>query len=44
MTSATRTARLLAWGLAGEQQARAAARAGHRLGLATDQPPADSYV
>lgn len=44
MTSATRAARLLAWGRAGEQQARAAALAGHRLGLATDQPPADSYV
>jgi 8-oxo-dGTP pyrophosphatase MutT (NUDIX family) len=44
MTSATRAAWLLAWGHAGEQQARAAALAGHRLGLATSQPPADSYV
>jgi hypothetical protein len=44
MTSATRAARLLAWGRAGEQQARAAALAGDRLGLATSQPPADSYV
>lgn len=44
MTSATRAARLLAWGRTGEQQARAAALAGHRLGLATSQPPADSYV
>lgn len=44
MTSATRAARLLAWGRTGEQQARAAALAGHRLGLTTNQPPADSYV
>jgi hypothetical protein len=44
MTSAPRAARLLAWGQAGEQQARAAGLAGHRLGLATDQPPSDSYV
>lgn len=44
MTSATRAARLLAWGRAGEQQARAAALAGQRLGLATDQPPGDGYV
>jgi 8-oxo-dGTP diphosphatase len=44
MTSAMRAARLLAWGRTGEQQARAAALAGHRLGLATNQPPADSYV
>jgi len=44
MTSATRAARLLAWGQAGEQQARAAALAGHRLGLMTNQPTADSYV
>ena len=39
MTSAARAAQLLAWGRAGEQQARAAALAGHRLGLATNQPP-----
>jgi len=44
MTSAERAARLLAWGQAGERQARAASLAGHRLGLATNQPPADSYV
>jgi 8-oxo-dGTP pyrophosphatase MutT (NUDIX family) len=44
MTSAAQAARLLAWGQAGEQQAYAAALAGHRLGLATNQPPADSYV
>jgi 8-oxo-dGTP pyrophosphatase MutT (NUDIX family) len=44
MTSAALAARLLAWGRPGEQQARAAALAGHRLGLPTNQPPADSYV
>lgn len=44
MTSATRAARLLAWGRPGEQQARSAALAGHRLGLATNHPPADSYL
>jgi 8-oxo-dGTP pyrophosphatase MutT (NUDIX family) len=44
MTSATRAARLLAWGRPGEQQARAAVLAGLRRGLPTGQPPADSYV
>jgi 8-oxo-dGTP diphosphatase len=44
MTSATLAARLLAWGRPGEQQARAAALAGHRLGLPTNQPSADSYI
>jgi 8-oxo-dGTP diphosphatase len=44
MTSAAVAARLLAWGRPGEQQARAAALAGCRLGLPTNQPSADSYV
>ncbi len=44
MTSSTRAALLLAWGLPGEQQARAAALVGQRCGLPTGRPPADSYV
>jgi 8-oxo-dGTP pyrophosphatase MutT (NUDIX family) len=44
MTSAARAALLLDWGLPGEQQARAAALAGHRLGLPADHAQADSYV
>ena len=44
MTSIRTASRLLNWGLPGELQARAAARAARQLGLPVDRPTPDSYA
>jgi len=44
MTSVSRAAELLAWGIAGELQAQAAGRAGLRFGLPVNAPAAQRYV
>jgi 8-oxo-dGTP pyrophosphatase MutT (NUDIX family) len=44
MTSVSRAAELLAWGIAGDLQAQAAGRAGQRFGLPVNVPVAERYV
>jgi len=44
MTSTSRAAELLAWGLAGDLQAQAAGRAGLRFGFRVNAPAAEKYV
>jgi hypothetical protein len=44
MTSVSRAAELLAWGMAGDLQAQSAGRAGQRFGLPVNAPAAERYV